>query len=270
MSLNEHEALEKSKYELLERLYAFRPMVSRHNLDYGFEGCGFLNNKKNISAEDILIREKGNLLGATGLSIHTNEEKAIEHGVYEVIEKSILCSIWYEGNKLCQISENIIKNSEYIISSYTTVDRNPFVISVIKNKDETVFFSGSALKNNLEESLAHSKTEAMQLICNLLVKEFPPKKLNSESSRLIMSRLVGDSAKEIHNHFNSRIVSHSQEKETLNLRKILLINNFEESTYCFKINKIEDFFCYRCIIENALYKEKSRKIFSYDIGDPFC
>ncbi|MFN7094686.1 MAG: YcaO-like family protein, partial [Burkholderiales bacterium] len=108
---------------------------------------------------------------ASGLGYHSNREQAVKHAIYEILERHILCLIWYGNLPLFHVDTTWLSN-EFTCDFYTPAfaDFIPFILTVIKSKKETVFMCGSALSDHFNKAKEKSFYEAAMLLEDFLAK----------------------------------------------------------------------------------------------------
>ena len=168
------EVINRSCYEVLERMLAFAPSYSTCKLQEGFLAktifAEFVREKL-IPPESILVRTENQLASASGLSLHSNLDLAIQHALYELIERDILCKVWYLDYKLYQIKIEPL-NDEYFIEYYSVINVSfPFILAIVKSKNHSIMYCGSRCSANWEYSLQKAKEEALLLVTNMLCRQ---------------------------------------------------------------------------------------------------
>ena len=104
-STHKDEAIKRSAYEVLERMLAYGPCFPKSILELDFFGKPLFKpdgDKKIFDASQVLLSRGSKCVSASGLGFHTVKELAIEHAVYETMERDILCRIWYQDLSVFQ------------------------------------------------------------------------------------------------------------------------------------------------------------------------
>lgn len=166
---DKEKATRSSQFEALERLYATQ---SFHKNDTTF--LGYLlqspNTYRVFHASEILIGSglgnKRNRVDANGLGCHHNLQQAIQHALFELIERHLLSEIWYGGATLSEIREHTIIHNEpldlrfYSLSAFDI----PFVIAILSDLDKGIWVLGSALRATFSDAMMHAMNEACMLL----------------------------------------------------------------------------------------------------------
>lgn len=263
-------AVQSSKYEVLERIFCCDILM--HTSTYNL--YRYSNNIKigHINREDISLRGVSDI-GATGLSCHKSICEAKEHGLYEVLERHILSSMWYGDLILHPIQINEPAGDGLTISSYSTAVPSNFCISVLRNNDNTMFFSGSAISDEMEKSIEKSRNEAFMLINNYYNGELHNLKGVRKSSAENIKRLVGLDAKIINEHFDLKVHFNDGSVifKKLDIESQLHAFGFSLNDASYAIVRDEEgFFITKSFLHNALSKECCRQERGHILHDPFC
>ncbi|MEP7731502.1 hypothetical protein [Marinomonas primoryensis] len=141
-----------------------------------YDNDGFIArdiNKKNkgfiIPKDQVLvgsIQSESNMkINATGLAIERNYFRSCEHALFELIERHISYLWWFEALNFLNV-ENIIKkdNAEEYNLTWGCQENNLwYSIYIILNFNGNTVSIGSCLKNKKDESIEHSKCEAIMI-----------------------------------------------------------------------------------------------------------
>jgi hypothetical protein len=202
------EVIHRSSYEVLERMLAFSPSFPVSTIQEGFLAKNIFSDKiqeKRATAESILVRTENSLSSASGLSLHIDLDLAIQHAIYEIIERDILCRLWYLDYKLCPIKNENLGNN-YFIEYYTIANISiPFVLAIVKSKDNAIMYCGSRCSASWEYSLKKAREEALLLITDLLCRQRESKEGNSLETINRLDTLFGEVAIEQEKHLMSRL-----------------------------------------------------------------
>lgn len=163
-------AKNKSYYEILERVLASQIFFDKNDISRKFIGRCFFNKNpiKEYDYKDILIRTEFSV-SASGLGLHSDEKLAIEHAIFEVIERHVALLLWCKDNEIMLINSRELADG-YFIYNYTSILKIPFCVSVIINKKEDIFFCGLSVKSNLNDAIKAAEVEALSLLGNILIK----------------------------------------------------------------------------------------------------
>lgn len=246
----------------------------KNDLSRKFIGRCFFNKNpiKEYDYKDILIRTEFSV-SASGLGLHSDEKLAIEHAIFEVIERHVALLLWYKDNEIMLINSRELVDG-YFIYNYTNILKIPFCVSVIINKKEDIFFCGSSVKSNLNDAIKAAEVEALSLLGNILIKNTNKPKGNVLSTIDRICSLVGVKAKERILHLKSKHTSCYNIDfldRNYTVYDLLKIFNFND-VYVIFINRFYDYYCYRVIINGALTKIDARNYFGCKdiVSDPFC
>lgn len=104
---------------------------------------------------------------ASGLACRPTVHEAIEHGVFEVIERHVLATWWYAGGSLTKINvgPTTVWPSECGLATHYTVSgfNLPVVITTIYDTANHILVCGSSLRRTYAEALSHALSEAAML-----------------------------------------------------------------------------------------------------------
>ena len=200
----------RAKNELAERALAINPISCENDslelLNFHEKSIG-----ESVSSKEALIgRFDGQIRDASGLSFHRNFFQAATHAACELIERHLLCSIWY-GNRTklrplnvdFQIPEGI---EEQHFTIYGQKDL-PFTLSIITKPHERILTIGSAVKRSQKLSLAHSRKEALMLLDDLLTQGKGIVNGFTEKSSQRLNSLRGSAYQERINFLSSKIAT---------------------------------------------------------------
>lgn len=194
-------ARERSLYEVYERLFSYRPF-RKVFFDRVRPDCFALHSHaKSDRIPDRFLFLDGKDHGAgSGSAAHTTLTAALHHGVNEIVERDILCRLWYErAFGLQAVTRPKKLTDDLCISSWTIAGgKIPFCLSVVTDKDETVFVTGSKTSTSLNKARIGAEREAFLLYDSL------PAESDPRSSWRVKS-LRGPLAAERIRHFNQLI-----------------------------------------------------------------
>ncbi|PWY54578.1 hypothetical protein DGG96_11365 [Legionella qingyii] len=220
------EVVHRSSYEVLERMLSFSASYSEKKLHEGFLAKTIFaeeTQEKRISAESILVRTNNELASASGLSLHVNLDLAIQHAVYELIERDILCRLWYFDYQLYQIKRELVKD-DYFIEYYTVVNIPvPFVLAIVKSKNNSIMYCGSRCSASWEYSLKKAREEALLLITDLLCRQRNSNIGNRLDTIQRLNTLSGEIAAQQEEHLERKLLSNldKQHFEDTSFEKII-------------------------------------------------
>ncbi|MEO1054938.1 MAG: YcaO-like family protein [Bacteroidota bacterium] len=165
-------ALLRSKCEALERL------ISRLIRDYSSD---FIINKVNRNGE--VIKESGCKYSeifrikqnedSTGIALHKDLKESLQHGYFELIERSLLAEFWY-GNGLPLTKANEEKLEGAVLTTWIAKLRSKTlaICEIYDSKNGFQTF-GSAVRNKTEDAMQHSIQEVLMLYSSYNRAEFP-------------------------------------------------------------------------------------------------
>ncbi|MBX9703199.1 MAG: YcaO-like family protein [Silvanigrellaceae bacterium] len=170
-SKNEDQAINSSKFEALEHFYATydfnQNYIKKKN---NFRGVNLKNNElRDFVPSEVVLGpvplEIGKSADANGLGCHTSYEKAVEHGILEMIERHFLAQVWYGPMSVVEIPEIHSIISQFRIRLFTpSTSFVPMAIAVIYNLQDGIWALGSAVRLSMERAIEHAIQEAMMLI----------------------------------------------------------------------------------------------------------
>jgi len=202
------EVINRSCYEVLERMLSFAPSYPTSKLQEGFLAKTIfaeVTHEKLIPAESVLVRTESNLASASGLSLHINLDFAIQHAIYELIERDLLCRLWYLDCKLYQIKIEPL-NDEYFIEYYAVLNGSiPFVLAVVKSKKHPIMYCGSRCSANWEHALQKAKEEALLLVTDMLCRQKKSNVGNRLDTINRLNLLSGEIAAKQEEHLASKL-----------------------------------------------------------------
>lgn len=146
-----------SKYELLERLLSHYDFHENKSIWTGYKLTD-LKLKKTFARNKVLIGslpESNSALCAdsSGLAFHTQLELAIDKSVSELIERHILCEIWFlKKIDLYLIKDTYLGIDDFRLRNYT-IKGLPFSLSFLTSDNKKIAFCGSCLSDTLDNSI---------------------------------------------------------------------------------------------------------------------
>lgn len=276
------EVIHRSCYEVLERILAFGPSYSDIELHKGFVARPVIDDllveEKILPSEAILVRTKNKESTASGLGIHTDRVLAIEHAVYELIERDLLCRLWYLDYQVCKIKNELLKDG-YYIEYYTVIDTFiPFVLAVVKSTNNPIMYCGSCCSSNWDLSLEKARAEALLLVADALCRKRDSIIGNRLDTINRLNTLYGEMAEKQEEHLANKL-RHSNIVYQFNNTcfKDIVHEYFKNTNYLYiaPLRKWGKFHLVKAICENILTKPKVRlmvenNIIPAVIPDPFC
>jgi hypothetical protein len=170
-SKNKEQAVISSQFETLEHFYATydfnQNFIKKENV---FRGLNLKNGAERafVPSEVVLgplSAEIGKVADANGLGCHIFYERAVEHGILEIIERHFLAQIWYGSTLVVEIPEICSIISSFRIRVFTPyIPSVPMAIAIIDNLQDGIWALGSAARISMEEAIEHAIQEAMMLI----------------------------------------------------------------------------------------------------------
>lgn len=188
------EAIHVAPYEVAERILATYKFSNPIYRDSKYEIFSLIGDKPMgyVRPDEVILGpvpyNLKNNLDAVGLSFHLEKDMAVKHAIYELIERNILCKIWYEDHPLIKISEHKIQDTCYILSNYT-ISHNPivpFVMSVIYEKNYEFLCVGAAVSDSISNATLKSSAEAIMLSHDVILE----KSLNNISNMATKERML--------------------------------------------------------------------------------
>ncbi|PMP38707.1 YcaO-like family protein [Vibrio splendidus] len=272
LSQSKEQSEKASQYEAIERFFCSKVMLKKVN--YALLDLNREITDIEISREDIAIRtERDN--GSTGSAAHITIDDAVKHGIFEVMERHILSTMWYEGFTLVPIEKKETLKDGYEINYYTTEELTCFVIAVVSHEEKTLFMSGSSMSDSIRVSKVKARNEALMLLNNHIEGKLEisgATELTRASSVNNFRRLTQCHASDIHSHFNKQVSkSIKAKRHTICLNDQLASLGFAKGDIRFAVLHEEKDVCVvRVFVENANTKESLRKKYKGIIHDPFC
>lgn len=215
-SQNQDDAAVTSRYEVYEHLaghYEFqaaRGSCSFESRDWpgGHTGPAF-------SAPDVLLSMDAPSahLGrndASGLAHHSTYSRAANHAVLELVERHLLCEIWWEGLQVVRCSPTERIDDLTSIRTYTVAGARmglPFALAIVNRTSDALWLCGSAVRATLQEAVAHAREEALMLLDNFARNRNWSHDQVGEAERL--HALKGPLSEQRAAHFSNRVVDGS-------------------------------------------------------------
>lgn len=169
-SKNQKQAVNSSQFETLEHFYAtydfHQDCVKKENalkginLKYGTE--------RDFEPHEVFLGpiplQVGKAADANGLGCHPYYEKAVEHGILEIIERHFLAQIWYGSMLVVEIPEKAAISSHFHIRLFTPCTSYvPMAIAIVYDLKSGIWALGSAVRLSMERAIEHAIQEAMML-----------------------------------------------------------------------------------------------------------
>lgn len=271
-------AVKISRNEVLERMFAMRTFDENKNEKY-FETYLVNNNTKvsTISKDDIFLRENSEhgfySNSASGLSLHVGLNEAVEHGLFEIIERDILGRIWYEDQFITNAFNNENLKDDFFIEYYTVVENNiPFILSVVKSKNNNIIFCGSSVARSLSLAKEKARNEAMYLFYNYLSNNVKYGIGNNPDSLNRMKSLYDENAinKIVHLSKKTKQLNYINKSLNSSTKKLMKLYNIKEFAKYVVLNKFEDLILVKVFCKNLKSKNEYRLKYPNDLADPFC
>jgi hypothetical protein len=259
------EVIHRSCYEAMERMLAFSPSFSERTIQDGFLAKTIFWNEiqeKKIPAELLLVRTESSLSSASGLGLHSDKNLAIEHAIYELIERDILCRIWYLDYQLYKIKNEPIDDI-YFIEYYTVVNISiPFVLAIVKSKTNPIMYCGSRCSASWGISLEKAREEALLLITTI-------NRLNT---------LYGETAAKQEEHLLSKLSTSQNNTDLINTNFKQIISTYLKNLnhlYVAELRQWGTFYLVKAFSDELLTKPLVRKMVQNNTipsvpPDPFC
>jgi hypothetical protein len=275
------EAIHRSCYEAMERILAFSSSFSERTLQEGFVAKTIFSNEvqeKKFPAELLLVRTDNLLSSASGLSLHSNKSLAIEHAIYELIERDLLCKIWYLNYQLYQLQNEQIDNT-YFIEYYTVVNISiPFVLAIVKSKTTPIMYCGSRCSASWELSLKKAREEALLLITNLLCRQKDGREGNRLDTIDRLNTLYGETAAKQEEHLLSKLSPTQYNNDLIDTNFEQIISEYFKSLnllYVAELRKRGNFYLVKAFSDELITKPLVRVMAQNNQTpvvppDPFC
>lgn len=275
-------AIRVSCYEIFERMLASRAFYSDDEIAQGFSSYYLFSNQptsKIIPAENVLIRGQSDklnkIISASGLGFNSSITHAISHATLELLERHILCKIWYDNWHVHEIDSPEQLPEQYKISFFTVDLGIPFVMALITCENNPIFFTGSSLSNNFYLAKLKARSEALHLLTNLLFGKLESQFGNPTESINIIKTLVGEDAVKRLNFFNNKINKKLLSLDSSNISLLQICKNIlldPEKIEVIELKRWKDFRLVRVYTDEAWTKNKLRYTFmkSNHVPDPFC
>ncbi|MEO6917489.1 MAG: YcaO-like family protein [Collimonas sp.] len=230
--------------------------------------------------QQLLLREKDTEAAATGLGLHRDLARAIEHASLELVEQHVLLSMWYAEQSLVQLDRTEYLENGYRISYYTTDNRLPFVLAVLSSATQDCFFCGSSVKCRFYDAFDHARSEALQLSAKFFVKGlFSPVDGNPAFHGKVaetiarVAYLRGASAAAMHAHLASKVTAVSGAVRKADGFKEILGLAFRrlDDIHYVALGRWQDFVLVRVLTDEALTRNQMRHAYKSTghIPDPF-
>lgn len=266
-----------SAFESLERMLGSKPLFIRENAVQSFEVVDFPKFEqtgKILGLDDVCVRSTVDPdigISASGLSIHSNYYLSVEHGIREILERDILCRVWYGDKVLQQLSSEQLKDG-FEVSFYSTLDELPFCLAVITHKDKPIFFSGSSLACDINVAQNSARNEAFLLLMNLFQNMLNPTAHQGAGSKRLHT-LVGATASDMWKHFTNKLSLHRRNKPAGRQSVQTLISQANYKLSDIEIVNVRSFkglYVTRAFVKGAMTKNESRRKNADVVPDPFC
>ncbi len=263
---DQESVLEKSRYEVLERLLAH---FDFHKATQSWNGYNIFDptESKIYCRNQILLGELPDIdwhqtVDSSGLSYHTDLESAVRHAVYELIERHILCEIWFsQSRKIKLISEEDLMAQDSRLQIYTTEDL-PFALSFIYSQENAIVFAGSSFSDSLDISISKSRFEALMMFESWCAKTNVV--CHSPNTKKRLEQLGNMN---FYNFFNKIIKNNDA---ILEERSTLSFTDFIRYIYIVKIITKKSAFLVRAVSDNLLSLKKCRLEYKHMVPyDPF-
>jgi hypothetical protein len=241
---SEVESTTAAAFEVVERLYATRWFCDAERLRVGFDsfclGTGLLGRR--YSANEVLVRER-NTVTASGLSVHVSREKAVTHATLELLERHMLCRIWYENAPMLRLDVAETVGSGYTLELFGVSTVIPFVIAVLTHQTKHCFVSGSSVSLDINAAKVKARNEALQLFHSATRSATGSSFGNPVESSQRVRTLLDERAAVYKEHFFSRDIARAvapgAPKSTQTVREI--IASCEQSDGDFSVIPIKRF-----------------------------
>ncbi|MDR3503880.1 MAG: YcaO-like family protein [Legionella sp.] len=275
------EVIDRSCYEAMERMLAFGPSFSERTIQDGFLAKTIFSNEvqeKKIPAEFLLVRTENSLSSASGLSFHSDKNLAIEHAIYELIERDILCKIWYLDYQLYKIKNEPIDDS-YFIEYYAVANSSiPFVLAIVKSKINPIMYCGSRCSASWEISLKKAREEALLLITNLLCRQKEGREGNRLDTINRLDTLYGETAAKQEEHLLSKISASQNNTYLIDTSFKQVISKYLKDLnhlYIAELRRWGNFYLVKAFTDELLTKPLVREMVQKNKipavpPDPFC
>lgn len=176
---NKDVAIDGSKFELLERLlatYDLNKIKLKNSPFLKLIQWSTGRDFGTLYATEVILENSPlgtpKLKDASGLGLHTSFEKASEHAVFELLERHILCKIWYKNDTQIFLLDKYI-HLNYTFSFYSICSHQniPFSLCLITDINNGIFITGSAFSYSLPQAIDKSKLEGLMLLDSFLNKD---------------------------------------------------------------------------------------------------
>lgn len=154
-------------YELLERLYAQYEVVRQRTSHNDLIIYSWLDRREigRISFEKACLgAPTPHFIDGTGLAYGPTLDHALEHGANELLERQLCVGVWYHGEKLQCVREDI-SSGTLPICFYKLVRpmRESFSLASIYDSKNEVYVAGSAVRMDERAAASHAAEEAIML-----------------------------------------------------------------------------------------------------------
>ncbi|MGK5595745.1 MAG: YcaO-like family protein, partial [Parachlamydiaceae bacterium] len=176
-SKNQEQAVKSSQFETLEHFYAtydfHQDCIRKEN---AFKGINLKNSAiRNFQFKEVVLgpipEEIGKAADANGLGCHPSHEKAVEHGILEIIERHCLAQVWYGPMLVVEIPEAYSIISHFHVRVFTPcISFVPMAITVVYNLKDGIWALGSSVRLSMEKAIEHALQEALMLIESSSIK----------------------------------------------------------------------------------------------------
>lgn len=218
---NESKAGEIARYESAERMLStyYIAKISNPNLDF-YCRCASSNDiLSKVEPEKVILGptllKSSPHKDAVGLSFHENIEKAKLHGIYEIVERSLLGKIWYESHKLIQIKSEKSLSGMFTIEYYTVALDSlvPFVMAVAITSDGSCLTVGASFSGSWEFSMEKAKSETIMLINDVQKKASLDKIANLETKDRMKTQGDSNVSKSRYQYIKSICIKFEPQKD---------------------------------------------------------
>jgi hypothetical protein len=187
-----------AKFEVAERALAtyYLSDPDFRDSEYPLFSASSGKNLGFISAENVLLgptlKNSHSNTDAVGLGFHNEKQKAIEHAVYEFLERYLLGQIWYKNHPLIKTSEETVVFGKkiFLISDFTINFKKtiPFIMTSLHDEQCNIFCIGAAFSRSMEKSRSKARAEAIMLASDLLSNKTLAHLSNRNSQHRMLSQ----------------------------------------------------------------------------------
>jgi len=281
---NGEQAKTIARFEVAERTlatyYLSNPLL--RDRDYPLFSIHSGKNIDFIKPEKVLLGTTStgqiNDTDAVGLGFHINKNDAINHSIFELLERHILGKIWYEKHPLIQISEITLEKQDYIILDFTIESEKilPFVMSVLFDKKCNLLCVGASFSTSILKAVEKARCEAIMLANDVISSKSIINITNKANQERMLSQKNGTLSLKRRNYLlnlTSRKINTNLQSEITLLQSLEILHLKNNDIYYCLLHESEYGYLARAVTKKLITLREYRRQFAHtekSILDPIC